>query len=193
MFKSITMLAGGALGVAMAVAAGAPSPQMLLSHALDGTALGGTAHCGSHWGSGPSTSARPEGPSTARVTDVRVGQHACYDRLVIDLGAGTRPGYHVRYVRAVHAQGSGKRIPLRGRAELEITVAGNAAAGFPASASELAGVSGFRAFRQLAGAGSFEGHTDIGLGLRTRLPFRAHVLHGPGSGSRLVIDVARHR
>jgi hypothetical protein len=188
MFKSITMLAGGALGVAMAVAVGAPSPETLISHAI-----GGTGHCARHWGSEPRTSARPEGTSTARVADVRVGRHACFDRLVVDLGTGARPGYHVRYVRAVHARGSGKRIPLRGRAKLEITVAGNAAARFPASASDLADVSGFRAFRQLAGAGSVEGHTEIGLGLRATLPFRVHVLHGPGSAWRLVIDVARRR
>jgi hypothetical protein len=41
-------------------------------------------------------------------------------------------------------------------------------------------------------AGSFEGQTTLGLGVRARLPFRAFVLPGPGSGSRLVVDVA-HR
>ena len=39
-------------------------------------------------------------------------------------------------------------------------------------------------------AGSFEGQTTIGLGVRARLPFRVFVLAGPGSGSRLVVDVA---
>nr|WP_280956330.1 hypothetical protein [Cellulomonas flavigena] len=31
---------------------------------------------------------------------------------------------------------------------------------------------------------------QFGLGVRARLPFRAFVLAGPGSGSRLVVDVA---
>jgi len=188
MFKSITMLAGAALGVSTAVAMGAPSPSALISHAT-----GRTGSCAVSWGSGPKTSTRPEGPSTARTAGVRVGQHACYDRLVIDLGSGRKPGYRVRYVRAVHAPGSGKTVPLRGRAQLEITVADHAAPGFPASASDLAGVSGFRAFRQVAGAGSFGGSTELGLGVRTRLPFRVHLRNGPGSDSRLVIDVAHHR
>ena len=41
-------------------------------------------------------------------------------------------------------------------------------------------------------AGSFEGRTSLGLGVRARLPFRVFSLAGPGDGSRVVIDVA-HR
>jgi hypothetical protein len=54
-------------------------------------------------------------------------------------------------------------------------------------------VSGFSVVRQVAGAGSFEGQTDIGVGVKGKRPFRVRVLSGPGQGSRLVIDVARHR
>jgi hypothetical protein len=39
-------------------------------------------------------------------------------------------------------------------------------------------------------AGSFEGYTTIGLGVRARLPFRVLVLDGPVAGSRIVVDVA---
>jgi hypothetical protein len=198
MFKSMTMLTGAAAGIYLAVATGAPAPQALLSHlqgagGLESILPGSSSSCGSSWDTGSTSSSRPVGPSTARVTDVRTGQHACFDRLVIDLGPGARPGYHVRYVGAVHAQGTGQTIPLRGRAQLDITVADNAAASFPASDRSLASVSGFRAFRQVAGAGSFEGSTEIGLGLRTKLPFHVQILSGPGRDSRLVIDVAHHR
>ena len=51
-------------------------------------------------------------------------------------------------------------------------------------------VSGYRTFRQVAWAGSFEGQSTVGLGLRARLPFRVTAVDGPGTGSRLVIDVA---
>ena len=37
-----------------------------------------------------------------------------------------------------------------------------------------------------------ESQATIGLGVRARLPFRVFTLTGPGSGSRLVVDVA-HR
>jgi hypothetical protein len=46
-------------------------------------------------------------------------------------------------------------------------------------------VSGYRTFRQVAWAGSFEGQTNIGLGVRARLPFRVFTMPG-----RLVVDVA---
>lgn len=63
---------------------------------------------------------------------------------------------------------------------------------YPVNGSELVDVSGFRTFRQVAGAGTFEGQATLGVGTRARLPFRTFVLDGPGSGSRLVLDVA-HR
>jgi hypothetical protein len=59
--------------------------------------------------------------SVAPIVDVRAGQHACYDRLVVDIG-GARGGSHVRYVPAVHTQARGDALRLRGGAFLEIIV-----------------------------------------------------------------------
>ena len=56
-------------------------------------------------------------------------------------------------------------------------------------------MTGYRTFRQVAWAGSFEGSTTVALGVRARLPFRVFVLPGVAQsdfGPRLVIDVA-HR
>jgi hypothetical protein len=56
-------------------------------------------------------------------------------------------------------------------------------------------VSGWRTFRQVASAGSFEGWTTLALGVRAQLPMRVFVLEGApysDQGPRLVIDVA-HR
>ena len=61
----------------------------------------------------------------------------------------------------------------------------------PATVSST-GVAGYRTFRDVEWAGSFEGQTTVGLGLRARLPFRVFSLDGPGDGSRLIVDVA-HR
>ncbi|HEX6597477.1 MAG TPA: hypothetical protein VF045_11105, partial [Acidimicrobiales bacterium] len=49
---------------------------------------------------------------------------------------------------------------------------------------------GYRTFRDLVFGGGNQHNTDIGLGVRGRLPFRVFTLAGPGSSSRLVIDVA---
>ena len=150
--------------------------------------------CPTGWGSLPETSSRT---TTAQLTGVRSGQHTCFDRLVIDLN-GRPAGYRVKYVSNVFTDGSGALVPLRGGAKLQIVVTapdhdlnGNATYR-PANKRELTNVADYRTFRQVAWAGSFEGQSTIGLGVRARLPFRVFSLTGPGTGSRLVVDVA-HR
>jgi hypothetical protein len=153
------------------------------------------AACSVTWGSTPKTSA----PMTQRdLVNVRSGRHMCYDRLVIDLnGAGsTATGYSVTYVTTVYQDGSGKPVPLRGGAKLQIVAKAPAydsnghSTYSPANPNELVDTEGYPTFRQVAFAGSFEGQTTIGLGVRARLPMRVFRLAGPGTGERLVIDVA---
>lgn len=164
-----------------------------------GTTLPASAHaapaCSTGWGSldktaGSSTPTRP-----TQVSTVRGGQHACFDRLVLDL-SGQPPHTSVGYVRQVLGDASGQRIALRGGAFLHVVltgVAASSAAGTPGSSpANLVDVSGWRTFRQVADAGAFEGHDTFGVGVRARLPFRVFVLAGPGTGSRVVIDVAHH-
>ena len=149
-------------------------------------------YCGLVWGS---LMKDAPGMSEAQVTNVRTGQHYCFDRLVIDLN-GPVSGYTVRYVPQVVQDGSGLPVPLRGQAFLQITV--NAPAYDdnsnptydPGDPNELTDVSGYQTFRQVAWANSFEGYSSLGLGVRARLPFRVFTLEGPDAGSRLVIDVA---
>jgi hypothetical protein len=165
---------------------------------------GAPPYCGQVWGSlpegaGPAVAATAAG---TQVTDVRTGRHACFDRLVVDLrGPATAPGYSVRYVDTVHAPGSGAPVVLRGGATLEIVVAAPAYDGagqptwLPADRAEAVDVGFHDTFRQVAWAGSYEGRTTLGLGVRARLPFRTFVLTGdPGSdrAARLVVDVG-HR
>jgi len=149
-------------------------------------------YCGLVWGSLAKTDSAM---SQAKVTNVRTGQHYCFDRLVVDLN-GPVGGYTVRYVPQVTQDGSGLPVPLRGLAFLQITVNapayddnGNATYN-PANPNELTDVNGYQTFRQVAWAGSFEGYSSLGLGVRARLPFRVFTLAGPETGSRLVIDVA---
>ena len=99
--------------------------------------------------------------------------------------------YHVEYVDAVYNDPRGDLVPLQGGARLRIVVyvPTNRT---PAHPTKLADVSGYQTFKQVAYAGSFEGQTNIGLGVRARLPFRTFVLSGPGNTTRLVIDVAHH-
>ena len=151
-------------------------------------------YCGLVWGS--LVKADPA-MSGAKVVNVRTGQHYCFDRLVIDLN-GAVAGYTVQYVPQVVQDGSGLPVPLRGQAFIQLTVnapayddAGNSTYN-PANKNELADVTGYQTFRQVAWAGSFEGYSTLGLGVRARLPFRVLTLQGPDGGSRLVVDVAHY-
>ena len=158
-----------------------------------GPASATTSYCGLAWGSLAETNRTM---SAASVTNVRTGRHYCFDRMVVDLN-GPVKGYTARYVGNVTQDGSGFKVPLRGKAFLQVTVTApsyNSETGkatySPANKAELSNVAGYQTFRQVASAGSFEGYTSIGVGVRARLPFRVITLAGPGSGSRLIVDVA---
>ncbi|WP_369136713.1 AMIN-like domain-containing (lipo)protein [Modestobacter versicolor] len=177
---------------------------LLVLAAVAVTMLGlvGPAHaapwCSLTWGSQPEGDPSGPGSAGAVVHDVRAGQHACFDRLVVDVSGATRVGYDVRYVPQLVADGSGRPVPVRGGAVLQVVVhapaydANGSATYRPADPRELVRTTGWATFRQVAWAGSFEGSTTVGIGTRARLPFRVAVLTGPGSGSRVVVDVA-HR
>lgn len=140
----------------------------------------GATGCQIAWGSIPESAGTL---TQAQLAGVRTGSHPCYDRLVVDL-AGRTAGYRVSYVDQVRADGSGAVVPLRGGARVQVVVLAPAHDPRPAMPS----TTGMRTFRQVAWAGSFEGQTTLGLGVRARLPFRVFVLSG--DHPRLVLDVA---
>ncbi|MFE7650892.1 AMIN-like domain-containing (lipo)protein [Streptomyces phaeoluteigriseus] len=149
--------------------------------------------CPTGWGSVAKTYSAG---TMAPVRNARSGQHACHDRLVIDVpgAAAAELGYSVRYVDRLYQDGSGRYIPVAGGAILEVRVSAPAydpETGTPTYPARIAqplpgvDITGYRTFRDTRYAGSFEGETQIGLGVRARLPFRVQQLDG-----RLVIDVA---
>ena len=92
--------------------------------------------------------------------------------------------------------GSGAPVALRGSAQLRVIIKAPAydddgsATYEPASWNELVDVGGYQTFRQVSWAGTHEGQTTIGLGVRARLPMRVFVLTDSGGGRHLVVDVA---
>ena len=147
-------------------------------------------YCGITWGSLPKTASNTG--VTGSLTNVRTGRHDCYDRMVIDTTkAGS--GYDVRYVSNVYSEGQGQLITLTGGAKLQIVVR---APSYDASSNptysgkvnqSLPGVNltGCQTFKSAKFAGSFEGQSSIGLGVRAKLPFRVLKLD-----NRIVVDVA---
>jgi hypothetical protein len=139
------------------------------------------------WDTGPVVVTRDVSP-TPKVVNLRVGQHAAFDRIVIDLD-GKVPGYRARYVRQLRYDGSGEPVPLRGHRFLAIGVD-------PAKAHNAQGDSVYRGpdlqqyqlptLRGVAFTGDFEGTVSFGIALRKHASFRVTELHSP---NRLIIDV----
>jgi hypothetical protein len=167
---------------------------------IGATPAGAADRCSVSWGSLPKV--HDTHADTETLNGVRAGRHACFDRLVIDVGGqdATFGSYDVRYVPTVVTEGSGAVVPLRGGAALQVVVKAPAYGEHgptfqPRNPREVVAVGGFTTFRQVAWAGSFEGQTTLGLGVRARLPFRVFTLAGTPNTDhtpRLVIDVA-HR
>ena len=164
---------------------------LLAVPATAGAAPASAAACRTAWGSGDEVAL---GLGTGAVTGVRTGRHACFDRVVVDV-RGQVGGTAVLYVDEVTQDGSGAPVPLRGGARLLVVVGApshddaHRPTYAPADRRELVDVSGSTTLRQVASAGSFEGQTSIGVGVRARLPFRSFVVRD-GATSRVVVDVA---
>ncbi|HVT64612.1 MAG TPA: hypothetical protein VHD81_05625 [Mycobacteriales bacterium] len=116
------------------------------------------------------------------VTQVKVGQHADFDRIVITFH-GSVPNHDIRYVNAVHRDPSGKDVHLAGHAKLLITVHPTLG-----DRSQPQGTvkPHYPEIRVVKGAGNFEGYTSYGVGLAAHEPFHVSTLSSP---NRLVIDI----
>ncbi|WP_030542031.1 hypothetical protein [Streptomyces albus] len=143
--------------------------------------------CSVTWGSG----VKAEWDSDYKpLVNIRSGRHDCYDRLVFDIDgtAADRIGYYVRYVSQLRQDGSGDLIPVKGGAILEVVAfapAYDPETMEPTLPGVRLNVDGYRTFRDVVVAGSFEGQTQVGLGVRARLPFRVFQ-----TADHLVVDVA---
>ncbi|MFF3335319.1 hypothetical protein ACFYWX_38245 [Streptomyces sp. NPDC002888] len=187
MIRSRTAWAAAALMTATLAVAAVPA------EAAPATATKAATTCPTGWGSIDKTHTA----STAKpLRNIRTGSHDCYDRMVFDVpGAGTGElGYSVGYVDHLYQDGSGRLIPVSGGAIIEVRVhapAYDPETGKPTypgvSGRALPGVNltGYRTFKDAKYAGSFEGDTQIGIGVRARLPFRVLVLT-----DHIVVDVA---
>jgi hypothetical protein len=138
----------------------------------------------------PFTKAPKSAPGSggqAEVFGIATGCRANFDRFVVRARFAT-PGYRVRYVRQVIADGSGLPVPLRGTKRIRVVVRnarGHTQGGMnllPAVRTPLC-----PNLRQVKVAGDFEGVVTFGLGLRRKTGFRVFRLTGP---TRIVIDVA---
>lgn len=67
---------------------------------------------------------RPQAPSELTVTNVRIGQHEGFERVVFELDGGGTPGWFVDYADSPTQQGSGKTIDHSGETALNVNIDG---------------------------------------------------------------------
>ncbi|HLL68721.1 MAG TPA: hypothetical protein VK453_23840 [Micromonosporaceae bacterium] len=166
--------------------------------AVAGPAVGGTRtaaaapYCGLTWGSAEkAVDAFGSGPLIA----TRTGQHACFDRVVFEFD-GPATGYRVFYGE-VYTGGEGMAMSpyTAGGALLHVELLNPAYAESGATyphrlGDHVANVVRYQTLRDVVYAGSYEGYSTFAVGVRARLPFQVSVLAGPGTHSRIVVDVA---
>ncbi|AQW48452.1 hypothetical protein ACIQPP_50225 [Streptomyces violaceusniger] len=150
------------------------------------------AACSTAWGSSTKSAADSESKPLKNIT---ASQNTCFDRMVFDInGVKGKLGYHVGYVKTFHQDGSGEKIPVKGGAILQIHVSApsynpatgkDTYAGQPGKSLPGVKITGYRTFRDTKFGASLEGQTQVGLGIRAKLPFR--VLQ---SRDKLIVDVA---
>ena len=158
-----------------------------------GAATASTPYCGITWGS----TAKAGGTlSSAPLVQVRTGRHDCWDRVVFEF-AGPVKGFSVAYGQTwTEGQGLALSPYTAGGALLRVSLKApaydaNHVATVPYRTGEhAANALGYRTLRDVVFGGSFEGYTTFAVGVRAQLPYRVFVLSGPGTHSRIVLDVA---
>lgn len=130
-----------------------------------------------------------DGDDQAVLTDLRVGRHEGFDRVVFELDRA--PAVHVEYVdRPVRACGSGEVVELPGEGWLEVRLGG--ARGHTEAGEPTVPVArrepGYPSVLALARTCDFEGVVTWVAGVEAPTPFRVARVEDP---ARVVVDV-RH-
>ena len=132
-----------------------------------------------------------DGPPVT-LTDVSLGAHDGFDRIVFELAGEGEAGWRVGYVDQPEAQGSGAPVPVPGAAALEITLTNMALPGDapdgvdPWEGRDQQTVPGAAVLDTLVEDTLFEGRHTFFAGLDARRPFAVGLLNSP---QRIVVDV----
>ncbi|WIM68175.1 hypothetical protein QP027_01890 [Corynebacterium breve] len=133
---------------------------------------------------------RPEAPSQLVVTDVRLGTHDGFDRVVFDLEGEGKPGWFVDYTVAPARQGSVYPIEVEGNEFLSVNIDGIV---FPDDIGiddpQLTTTPGVGNITEVVNTGVFEGRNRFIVGLDNESPYSVQILEDP---LRIVIDIIYH-
>lgn len=133
---------------------------------------------------------RPSEPSRLAVVGVRVGAHEGFDRVVVDLEGDGDPGWFVDYTSTPMQETVGQPLQVAGNSFLNINVDGTV---YPFELGKdndvpvtMAGDTGN--VIDVISAGTYEGRSQVVVGLRSELPYSVQVLEHP---TRVVVDIVQ--
>jgi hypothetical protein len=125
------------------------------------------------------------------VSDIRIGRHDGFDRVVLEVGGEGLPGWDVRYVDQASSQGKGDPVEVAGSAVLQVTLTG---AGYPydTGVEEHPGRTPLSAestevVTEVVFDSTYEGTSVAFVGTTEQVPFRVYLLEDP---TRVVIEIA---
>lgn len=131
-------------------------------------------------------------PAFSQLTNIRVGRHATFDRVVLDFRGPLPNSFRASWVSGLVADGSGRPVSLPGNKFVSVVMQN--ASGFDLSGRRTyPGPTKFttrqlRNIEAVAITGDFEHVLSVGLGMRHRTWLHTFTLTNP---NRLVIDVGR--
>ena len=158
---------------------------------VEGTDDDGAAEAPEFPGDVEPDTAEPSAGARPTVSDIRIGRHDGFDRVVFEVGGTGAPGWDVRYVDQASSQGSGEAIEVAGEEVLQVTLTG---VGYPYdtgieewSGPDPLSVPDTETVTELVWDATFEGTSVAFIGTTARAPFRVYLLEGP---ARVVVEVA---
>jgi hypothetical protein len=133
----------------------------------------------------------PSSDARVTVTEIRIGRHDGFDRVVFEVDGTGTPGWDVRYVDEAVSQGSGYPVAVAGNAILQVTLTG---VGYPTdtgieewSGPDPLSVADTEVVTEVAWDATFEGTSVAFVGTTDEVPFRVYLIEDP---ARVVLEVA---
>jgi hypothetical protein len=144
--------------------------------------------CGLTWGSGAKSGGALRTPELVKIT---TSAFDCWDRVTFEF-AGPVDGYSVAYATVIPSEGEGRDLApyVAGGAKLAVSLRAPAYTYPAVQGAHPVSVVRRQTLRDVLFAGSYEGYTQAAVGVRATLPYRVFVAAGPGTHSRIIVDVA---
>ena len=167
-----------------------PLPEPTATPGQDDTAADGDSDAPPFYANTEPDTGEASGGSVGTLTDIRVGGHEGFDRVVFEFNGPGVPSWNVRYVAEAVGDASGLPVDVDGDAILEVTlfpVAYPMDGTDPYTGPSVIAVAGTEQVTEVVNNSLFEGYLQAFIGIDDgEQPFRAYSMTDP---ARIVVEV----